>query len=749
MAVTVDANTIALYKFNDPGEDYNGAIDSASYGGIQRNATAVGTTTGIPYSTDGPGLMENGSYARSFPTGSNTYLQRSADTTMVSTFLASYTAECWINPSSISAQQIIFCYGTSGESLATNILFSWNIQATSGKQGVLWEVASGTNVITTQSAGSGLSANTWQHIAVTVDNSGATSTVKFYLNGVLQDTITGVTKAAGGTSSFTQIGTNQNTGGTDYFHGAIKSFVIRDTAYTASQIAADAAMADWEHAVDSGTVVAYQMGDPPSAGTGYSTAIDSAIYGGTRRNLSATGEASSASVNLMHIINGPGGTVAGSYARWFPGTLNSAAATLTRAGDATLVAALTASYTLECWIKMASLSAATNRLFEYAGVGETLATNLLAGWEIVTGGFQQVAWEHGAGVNNFATQNAGSVLSVDVWYHIAVTVDNSGATSTVKFYRNGTLQQTITGVTKAAGGTSASLTLGGNNGGTLRFHGAVKSIVLRNTAYSDAQIAADAARTTYQHVVDSGTVLAYQFNELPDALDETSYGYHLRRADGSIFAVDPLYPDGGYSKFFDTATVMAGHLAYAPLLAAFLAGVWTFDCWIRLNANYNNVNRGFFAWGISLNETAVNNVLEVLITTTRKLQVTEEYSTGTNSTYTTTNDVIATNTAYNRHHLAIVHNGTTITVYLDGVQVDSGATTNVLTGSTDSFLVIGASADSAFGSSMSGSMDNARFRNIAASASDILATFNDGGASTPNYDPNAGGARRATRWGVK
>ena len=50
---------------------------------------------------------------------------------------------------------------------------------------------------------------------------------------------------------------------------------------------------------------------------------------------------------------------------------------------------------------------------------------------------------------------------------------------------------------------------------------------------------------------------------------------------------------------------------------------------------------------------------------------------------------------------------------------------------------------------MSGSMDNARLRNIAASAADILATFNDGGGGTPNYDPNAAGARRSTRWGVK
>ena len=46
-------------------------------------------------------------------------------------------------------------------------------------------------------------------------------------------------------------------------------------------------------------------------------------------------------------------------------------------------------------------------------------------------------------------------------------------------------------------------------------------------------------------------------------------------------------------------------------------------------------------------------------------------------------------------------------------------------------------------------MDNAILRNIAATEADLLATFNDGGGDTPNYDPSAAGARRSTRWGVK
>ena len=499
--------------------------------------------------------------------------------------------------------------------------------------------------------------------------------------------------------------------------------------------------------VDANTIALYKFNDDP-AGTGYATAVDSASFGGTQRNLAAAGEASTASVNLMHIINGPGGAVEGVYARWFPGTLSSSNAYLSRAGDSAFVTLFTGSYTAECWIKPETF-AAVQTICAYAGNGETLATNHLFKWYIqVTNGRQEVAWEHGAGVNDTAAQSSGTTLTLGIWQHIAVTIDNSGGTATVKFYLNGALQHTVTGVTKATGGTSATLQVGSGSiaGGTDRCHGALKSLVLRNSVYTLEQIAADAALTTYEHVVDAGTFVCYQFNEAPDAIDESDYGYHLRCIDGSIWRVDPLYPDEGYSAFFDTASEYDGHWGYTPILSAFTSGVWTFDAWIRLNANYNNVTRGFFRWGDDGGtEVQADNVLYVAIETARKINVFEEYGAGTNENYVGTNALFTAATAYNRHHFAVVRNGLNIKVYIDGVQVDSGNTTHTLDGATQGYLRIGGNPSAL----MSGSMDNARLRNIAATEADLLATFNDGGGDTPNYDPSAAGARRSTRWGVK
>lgn len=493
--------------------------------------------------------------------------------------------------------------------------------------------------------------------------------------------------------------------------------------------------------VDATTIALFKFNETSVPGTGYATAVDS---GASVRNLSETASAGSGySRNYSHIVNGPGGRNPGSYARFLPGLgvrLQSAGAIA-----ADYITLFTGSWSAEVWIRVRSYPTA-GYIFSFGGNSETLATNYLGSWFTASNGSLGTLWEFGTGTN--VTTNSGVILTQDVWYHVAVTVNNSGGTATVKHYVNGVLVKTTSSLTKAAGGTSnTAFKVGAADDNGFLFDGTLKSLKLSNIVRTDAEIAADAARTSYEHLVDADTFACWQFNEAPDAFEETDYGYHARKVAGSILIVDPLAPDGGQARYLDASTEYDCHDKYEPMRAALVSGVWTYDTWVRMNTGYNvGADRGFWVYGDPGPESLADNFLSCTLTTARRLSIFEEYGSGLDANWTTTNPIFATvGEGYNRHYLVVVHNGLNIKLYLDGELLDDHDNAHIYAGGTISYLRLGSGYDVAVNPVL-GSFDNSRWRNIAVTQDQITADYNAAGGSTPNYGSGAG-YRRYIKYG--
>ena len=492
--------------------------------------------------------------------------------------------------------------------------------------------------------------------------------------------------------------------------------------------------------VDASTIALFKFNETSVPGTGYATAVDSGASG---RNLSETAQAGSGySRNYTHIVNGPAGRDPGSYARFFPGL---GARLQNSSVGAACITLFTGSWSAEVWICVKADPGTAGYIFAFGGNAETQAFNVLGSWFVASNVSLGTLWEQGAGVN-VATNN-GVVLTLGVWYHAAVTVDNSGGTATVKHYLNGALVNTTSGLTKTTGGTSnTTIKVGSADDSGFLFIGALKSLKLSSVVRSAAEIAADYARTDYQHVVDADTFALRQFNEEPDAFEETDYGYHARKIAGSILIVDPLAPDGGQARFLDASTEYNCHDGFEPMRSMLVSGIWTYDTWVRMNTGYNGADRGFWVYGDPGPETLPDNFLSCTLTTSRRLSIFEEYGNGLDAGWLTTNPIFATvGDGYNRHYIVVVHNGLNVKLYIDGVLVDDHDNTHLYEGGTISYLRLGSGYSISINPVL-GSFDNSRWRNIAATQEQIIADYNAEGGSTPNYG-SAAGYRRYIKYG--
>lgn len=490
------------------------------------------------------------------------------------------------------------------------------------------------------------------------------------------------------------------------------------------------------------TIALYKYNETSVPGTGYATAIDSS---GNGRNLSELGQTTGVyTANITHIVNGP---VVGRKARWFPGTTFTAG--LFRAGDATARAAFVGSYTISMWIRPSLPSGNQPVIFCFSGggSGETSADNYLIQIEWITSTALSFFWEHGAGINVTATSNTG-MLTADVWQMLAVTVDNSGGTSTIKIYNNANLLQTITGLTKADGGSNADWYVGriptGAGAGNFGLMGAIFDLHVSSVVRQQTEISADYARG--YHVADGSSLGLWQFNELPDAFEETAYGYHGRLAQGTIEIIDPLVNDGGQARHFDSATEYDCHWGYETF-RSMLTTDYTYECICRMDNGYTTGTRGFWVYGDPGPESLATNFTSYDIEqTTRKLQVWCEAGAGQddftatphlNTVYKTASAIFPTTSeAYNVQYIATTHK-----VNLDGsvdwntyrsidgvvTLIDSGHTAVNYEGGTGSWLRLG-SGYSGSSNGMVGTKDSERWTGRIRTIEEMQSAFDGAGA---------------------
>lgn len=468
--------------------------------------------------------------------------------------------------------------------------------------------------------------------------------------------------------------------------------------------------------VDATTVILYKFNELEVAGTGYATAVDEV----GSRDLTEIGAATSGlSTNYTHIINGPAGT---RYARYFPAAIVNGARLGIATADSGAVTLFQGSWSVECWILPQGVGL-TCSLFTFAGpaTSETAANNYQAEVQVTSTGGVTVFWEHGNGTDDIMSFAAGTVsvgaAGTVQWQHFQLTVDRSVSPSVIKCYVNGILKGSTTEPDVPTGGTTATLTIGGSNfnTGVSTWKGGMKSLRLSNTVRTAAEAAANAASTTYEHEVDASTFALWQFNEEPDAIEESTYGYHVRKVLGSLTVVDPLIQDGGQARnFASAASEYDGHYDYEPF-RAMLAGDFTFEGWCKMDSDYAAADRGWWVYGDPGTDVTATNFFSLnLFGPTGGLYYFMEHGIGVDQNAPMTLPMFTSSTdAQTRHYIAITKRNTggtaqEIKFYKDAVLIETINVAQGYDGGTSSYLRL-SSGSSVSATPFAGSMDDTRW----------------------------------------
>lgn len=402
------------------------------------------------------------------------------------------------------------------------------------------------------------------------------------------------------------------------------------------------------HVASADTVLHYK-GDEVAAG-GYTTALDNANYGGTPRFLTWQG--------TPPPIRQFG--AAGTRGRLLP---NNNAYYATRAGDATVIAALLGAWTTQAWIVPLSIGA-QQTIWGYAAAGETEATNYLGRMVITSGGRLNTFWETGPGTNVNASQTAGSPLVVGVPQHIAIRKRPVGdGTFWVDFLIGGVLVETVGPLANASGGTSGTWFFGRAESAADPLHAILRSVTITPASLSDSVIAANAARGVgsgaspeFDFMQQNGTadLVHWWLNEQADCLDSGPLGFHLRETVGGGIARTPpiVGSSGGATTGSRTFGASGSGMAFsaqvgadvdpaAATIRAALLGEWTLAGWMAVPTNVTT-KKGIACFGEAGFESTepLNFLLGAEVLATRGLSFGWERDLGVNETIQAPADTI-------------------------------------------------------------------------------------------------------------
>jgi hypothetical protein len=246
----------------------------------------------------------------------------------------------------------------------------------------------------------------------------------------------------------------------------------------------------------------------------------------------------------------------GKRGRWWSPDTNVQSATRS-ASPGTLAATFQGQWTIKLFIRVDSL-AAKRCIYAYAADGESTATNTQASLLINTDGTLEVLTEDGAlGDNRVHTSTAALTVGALAMVHVVKTATH------YRFYLNGVFIGQVAIIAQPTGGTSCIHNLGRNlPTATQRFVGAMRSVMIRSVAESDADITAQIPLLGSASVdgtllfTDTTNVVAHWVgDEAPDAKDECERGMHLcQSSSGSdlVAGVPFLAPDEPGMKYWSS-----------------------------------------------------------------------------------------------------------------------------------------------------------------------------------------------------
>ena len=206
--------------------------------------------------------------------GSNDYIQISDDNSL--DINNSITLSAWIYPTSITNKDGILAKRTSTENSG-----DWALRFTTAGN-LRFYIWDGDASNGSTSSNSSISLNTWTHISVTHDNS--TNTTKFYINGLLDNTSTSLSKNLAGNNSNAYIGWDGQQGD-KFFTGKIDEVRLWDDIRTQTEIKAN--MHTELSGSESNLVAYYNFNDGSGTTT---TDLTSNSNDGTMTNMDASSD---------------------------------------------------------------------------------------------------------------------------------------------------------------------------------------------------------------------------------------------------------------------------------------------------------------------------------------------------------------------------------------------------------------------------------------------------------------------------
>lgn len=469
------------------------------------------------------------------------------------------------------------------------------------------------------------------------------------------------------------------------------------------------------HAVDANTLALWRFDEETVPASDLSSAAD-------EKGLNDWSQSSS-SVK-PRITQGPG--VDGvDFARIFNAALSQM---MTSPGNATSQTAFLGSFTMECWIYLEDLSS-EHTILSYGASGETQETNVLLQWKVSASGFQDMFWEHDAGVNESFVQSAGDTVPTDAWTHLAVKFVRSGSNFTITVYLNGVAQETSGSIVASDGGSTSSWSLGDAVGGDALF-GRISDMRFSDIARSDTEILASAQASDFRHTDDADTVSLWHFDEPPELLDISGNGYHLNPSGGVVptgLRAASLQGDGeGFGRTTDNTLdgILDQPRARSSEWSPFFTGAaeWTIEfmaLWGRPDGNGHIIGLG------GTGETESNNALALIdLNSDGTFGTFWEFGSGVNVLGVTPSPVLPPGDPdrYKPTHFAIVKSsngdGTSdVLVYKDGVLSETISSLTDPSGGTDIQLFL--LGDSAGGDPWHGIVDDMRVSTVARTATEI------------------------------
>ena len=210
-----ESNLVAYYNFNEGTGTTVSDVSSNSNNGTMTNMA-------------NDDWISNSLFAQDYSLdldGSNDYVQVADDNAL--DISSSITVSAWIYPTNIANKDGIISKRTSTENSG-----DWAFRLTSAAKLklLIWDGDANNGSTSSTNA---ISTNTWTHIAFTHDNS--TNTTKFYINGSLDATTTGLSKNLAGNNSNVYIGWDGQQGD-KFFTGKIDEVRIWDDVRTQAEI---------------------------------------------------------------------------------------------------------------------------------------------------------------------------------------------------------------------------------------------------------------------------------------------------------------------------------------------------------------------------------------------------------------------------------------------------------------------------------------------------------------------------------